>query len=65
MNHMEIHVPPEPRANPKKLPPERNKRGGIGKLKIKSRIIIYMLLLLLLLLPLCLWKCLLHAQKKN
>ena len=32
---MEIHVPPELRAKPKRLPPKRNKRGGIGKLKKK------------------------------
>ena len=32
---MEIHVPPELRANPKRLPPKLNKRGGIGKLKNK------------------------------
>ena len=32
---MEIHVPPELQANNKRLPPKRNKRGGIGKLKKK------------------------------
>ena len=32
---MEIHVPPELRDKPKSLPPKRNKRGGIGKLKEK------------------------------
>ena len=51
-DHMEIHVPPELGANPKRIPPKRNKRGGIGKTKRKFRIIIFMILLLLLLLPL-------------
>ena len=32
---MEIHVPPELQANPKRLPPKHNKRVGIGKLKKK------------------------------
>ena len=32
---MEIHVPSELRAKPKRIPPKRNKRGGIGKLKKK------------------------------
>ena len=32
---MEIHVPLELQANTKRLPPKRNKRGGIGKLKKK------------------------------
>ena len=32
---MKIHVPPELRAKPKRLPPKRNKRGGIGKSKKK------------------------------
>ena len=35
VDHMEIHVPPELRDKPKRLPPKRNKRGGIGKLKEK------------------------------
>ena len=30
---MEIHVTPELRAKPKRLPPKRKKKGGIGKLK--------------------------------
>ena len=32
---MEIHVPPELQANPKRLPHKHNKRVGIGKLKKK------------------------------
>ena len=32
---MEIHVPPELVAMPKRLQLKRNKRGGIGKLKNK------------------------------